>query len=348
MSRWQWLSTTGCGSGSGAGGRSRSRRAPSSARPRPAPRRLLRHARQLIHTASGTPCNVVWNLPTRTARDSPGYAVDGVVDLALGDAGGLATSAMASLRGVPAASRSATAARQSSGSGPTVRTRWRPGDDEGHLAADAVGGPGDEVGERAAAYLLVGLGQLAADRGRAVGAERLGHRGQGGLGAVRGLEEHHGALLVGQVGEPAGALARLARQEALEAEPVDRQPRHRERGQHRRRTGYGDHVDAGLERRGDQPVAGVGDARHAGVGHQQHPLAGQQRLDQGRRAGRLVALEVGDHPAADGHAEVAGEPRQPPGVLGGDHVGRRELVGQPRRRVVDPSDRGRSEHQHAT
>ena len=28
MSRWQWLSTTGCGSGSGAGGRSRSRRLP--------------------------------------------------------------------------------------------------------------------------------------------------------------------------------------------------------------------------------------------------------------------------------------------------------------------------------
>ena len=72
------------------------------------------------------------------------------------------------------------------------------------------------------------------------------------------------------------------------------------------------------------------------------------RLDQGRGARRLVALEVGDHPTPDAHAQVAREPRQPPGVLGGDDVGRGELVGQPRRRVVDASDRGRSEHQHAT
>ena len=41
------------------------------------------------------------------------------------------------------------------------------------------------------------------------------------------------------------------------------------------------------------------------------------------------------------------EPLEPPGVLGGDHVGAGQLLGQPRRRVGDPSDRGGGEHQEA-
>ena len=65
-------------------------------------------------------------------------------------------------------------------------------------------------------------------------------------------------------------------------------------------------VDVVLDRRRDQPVAGVGDARHPGVGDQQHPLAGQQRLEQDGGPRGLVALEVGHDPAADGDAEVGG------------------------------------------
>ena len=50
---------------------------------------------------------------------------------------------------------------------------------------------------------------------------------------------------------------------------------------------------------------------------------GQQRLEQDRRPRGLVALEVGDDPAADRDAQVGGEPLEPAGVLGGDHVGAR-------------------------
>ena len=102
-----------------------------------------------------------------------------------------------------------------------------------------------------------------------------------------------------------------------------------------------------LHRRGHQPVAGVGDARHAGVGGEHHALPGEQRLDQGGRARRLVALEVGDDPAGDGDPQLGGQPPEPAGVLGRDDVGPGELLGQPRRRVRHPADRGRREDEHA-
>ena len=106
-------------------------------------------------------------------------------------------------------------------------------------------------------------------------------------------------------------------------------------------------ADAALDRGRDQPVAGVGHRRHPGVGHQHHPLAGLERLDQQRRAAGLVALEVGHHPAGERDPELGGQPPEPAGVLGGDHVGAGQLVGQPRRGVGDPADRGGREHQHA-
>ena len=61
----------------------------------------------------------------------------------------------------------------------------------------------------------------------------------------------------------------------------------------------------------------------------------------------LVALEVGHHAAAHHHAEVGGQPLEPPGVLGGDHVGARELLRQPRRGVRDAADRGRGQDEDA-
>ena len=64
------------------------------------------------------------------------------------------------------------------------------------------------------------------------------------------------------------------------------------------------------------------------------------------RAGGLVALEVGHHPTADGDAEITHQPLEAAGVLGRDHVGRGELLGEPRRRVGDPADRGRREDEH--
>ena len=107
-----------------------------------------------------------------------------------------------------------------------------PGDHDRDLAADPVVGPGGELGEPAAAYLLMGLGELAAHGAGPVGTERLGHRRERGRGAVRCLEEHHRPLLGGERGQPAGPLPRLARQEPLEAEPVDGQPGDGEGGEH--------------------------------------------------------------------------------------------------------------------
>ena len=71
MSRWQWLSTTGCGSGSGAGGRSRSRL--RRRRVVPAAGRLVRHAPRGNRSAG-----VFWVFSCLVHR---------VVHLTLGDAG---------------------------------------------------------------------------------------------------------------------------------------------------------------------------------------------------------------------------------------------------------------------
>ena len=91
-----------------------------------------------------------------------------------------------------------------------------------------------------------------------------------------------------------------------------------------------------------------------GVLRRGHGLAGRprsqtraQRLDQLGRAGGLVALEVRHHPAADLDAEVAAQPPQPPGVLGGDHVRGLEQGGEPRRRVADVPDGRAREDQPA-
>ena len=64
-----------------------------------------------------------------------------------------------------------------------------------------------------------------------------------------------------------------------------------------------------------------------------------------RRA--LVRLVVGDDLPADANPEVGGEPAQPPGVLGGDYVGRFERLAQPRGRVSGVADRRPAQQQGA-
>jgi hypothetical protein len=68
---------------------------------------------------------------------------------------------------------------------------------------------------------------------------------------------------------------------------------------------------------------------------------------QGRGAGGLVAREVGHHPTGGRHAEVGAQPLEAAGVLRGDHVGAGQLLGEPRRGVADPADRGGGEHEQA-
>ena len=131
-----------------------------------------------------------------------------------------------------------------------------------------------QLGQRAAPDLLVRLGQLPAHRGAPVGAEHLGHRRERVVDPVRRLEVDQRAPVAGDLPQPAEPLARLARQEALEAEAVHRQPGQRP-ARSAPRTGPGTAVTrmSALDGRGHQPVAGVGDRRHPRVGHQQHPRA---------------------------------------------------------------------------
>ena len=149
----------------------------------------------------------------------------------LGTPASAATAAMASLRRSPASSRTCTLRTSSAASRSAASVRGAL-DDDGDLAAHPVGRPGGQLAQRAAPDLLVRLGQLPADRGPALGAEDLGHRGEGVVEPVRGLEVDEGAALAGDLAQPGQPLARLARQEALEAEPVDGQPGQRERGEH--------------------------------------------------------------------------------------------------------------------
>ena len=253
MSRWQWLSTTGCGSGSGGG------RAVA--------------ARRRRGSRAGRCTRPAWVAPRRTRPAWAGRRAR-------------ATSRIASLRVAPACSSSATSAASDAGSDGTSTASTCPSTTIVTSPRTPSAAQAASVGQPGPSYLLVGLGQLPAHGAATVRAERLGHRGQRRRGAVRRLEEHHRALLVAQRGQPPAALARLAGQEALEAEPVDRQPGHGQRGEHRGRAGDGGDRDAALDRGGHQPVAGVGHRRHPGVGDQQHPLAGLERLDERRGAGR--------------------------------------------------------------
>ncbi len=224
---------------------------------------------------------------------------------------------------------------------------WRGGsrDDHRHLPPDTAGGPLGELRQAATPHLLVRLGQLSADSSRPVGAEGGRHRGKHLRRPVRRLEHNQRSRLSRELGQPPIPGSRPARQEALEAEPVDRQARHGQRCGHRRRPRDDGDRHPGLDCRGDQSVAGVGDAGHTGVGHQQHTLAGDERLDQLDGAPLLVALEVGHQPPGHGDPQVGGQPAQPPGVLGCDHVRGDQLVDQARRRVGGPADRRTRDHE---
>lgn len=104
------------------------------------------------------------------------------------------------------------------GRGPGAPAPRRPGrrarprallDDDRDLPAYALGGPGGQCAEAVAPDLLVGLGQLTADGGAAVGAEDLGHRLQGGGEPVRRLEVDEGAALPGHLAQPPQPLPAL-------------------------------------------------------------------------------------------------------------------------------------------
>src|SRR5207245_4634976 len=96
-----------------------------------------------------------------------------------------------------------------------------------------AGRPLARVGERAAQYLLVPLGELARD-GRLAVAERGLGRGEEVREPARRLEEEERARLARERRETGRARARPRRQEALEDEPLGGKARHRGDGGQRR------------------------------------------------------------------------------------------------------------------
>ena len=199
--------------------------------------------------------------------------------------------------------------------------------------------------QRAAPGLLPGLGEFPADRGAALVAERRAGVGEEVGQPVRSLEEHHRARFPGQLGQPPSPLTGLAWQESLEAEPVRGQPGQGQRDQHRGRAGDDADGNAGGDRGRHQAVARVGDRRHPRVADHDHRPPGQQVHQQRLGAGRLVAVEVGEHPGRALDAEPGQQGAQPPGVLGGDDVGLGQRPAQRRGRVVEVADRGSGQHQ---
>src|SRR6185437_15416115 len=147
--------------------------------------------------------------------------------------------------------------------------------------------------------------------------------------------------------EPPAALAGLSRREAFEAEPVGRQAGHRQGGGHCRWTRQDGHVNPGRDRGDDQAVARVADARHSGVGDQQHVPATDQVVDQPGHALGLDVVVVRDQPGGDRHVERGGQPAQPAGVLGRDHLGGPQRRDQRRRGILRPADRRGRQNQPA-
>jgi hypothetical protein len=193
----------------------------------------------------------------------------------------------------------------------------------------------------------VGLGELAAHHRPPVLAVRGGELGQRDGHPAAGLEVDLGAGVGGKLGEAAGPLALAPGREALEAEPVGRQPGDGKRGRHRGRPGQRRDPQAGLGRGGHQPVARVADGRGARVGDEQDVLARLQILEQARRAPRLDRVVVGDHPRLELDVQAGREPADPAGILGRDQSGLGEFGRQPDGRVFGPADGRRRQRQHA-
>ena len=172
-------------------------------------------------------------------------------------------------------------------------------DHQDDLALDVAAEAPRQLAERAARDLLVHLRQLAADGGGAVGGER-GQRRQRLADPARGLEGDDG---LGRAQHPLH-LAGAARQEALEAPAVGRQPGGDQRHRHHRGAGQDGDLEVAFDAAADQLVAGVGDRRHAGVGDEGDDVAALDPLRQLGRPRRFVALVVGDQPRRRADAEL--------------------------------------------
>ena len=207
---------------------------------------------------------------------------------------------MAALRGVPEASSDATSAPQLRDGRRALGRGRRPGDDERDLAAGRIlDRPGGELAQPAAADLLVRLGQLPAERGRPVRAERGGQVGQGVVDPVRRLEEDQRARLGG---EPANTARRSP---VLRGGKPSKQ--NRSEGRPDRARAVVTALGPGAEVTGTPAASAARTSRNPGSETLGMPPsvitrdggAAGERGDQFRGTPLLVALEVGHDPAAD-------------------------------------------------
>ncbi len=256
---------------------------------------------------------------------------------------------MASLRVIPRSSRSATAARSAdssvemAGAGSAPRHHQRdlaPHARAAHAASSA------SPPRRTSSWVLVSSRHTAPGRSSpnasAIAASV-------GLGAVGRLEEHHRALLRGQ-----SSASRRARSPALRGRNPSKQnrstgsPDTASAVSTARRPGHGGHGHARLDRGRHQPVARVGDRSAC---PRRSPAAPARRRAAPRASTASAAARCPRSRRRPGRcsvdAEVGGQPPQPPGVLGGDDVGLRQLGREPWRGVADPADRRGGEHQDA-
>src|SRR5439155_13567468 len=110
------------------------------------------------------------------------------------------------------------------------------------------------------------------------------------------------------------------------------------------RTRQNRHGHTGFERGGDEPSAGVGDARQACVGHERYALTGLKTWQHLRGSRGLVVLVVGAQSRAD--PVPFEQPPRVPRVLAEDEVGLGELAQHPQRDVLEVADRGRANRKH--
>ena len=150
----------------------------------------------------------------------------------------------------------------------------------------------------AAQNLLVQLGELAADRGFALGAKPGGEIGKRGGKARPGLEQNERRRNAREFGDAGAARGFFRRQKAGEQKLIGRQTRDGQCRKQRRRAGQrGDRV-AGVLRGAHQLVSGIGDKRRAGIGDERDRRAFGKPPQQERPRLCRVVLVIGRQAAS--------------------------------------------------
>ncbi len=196
------------------------------------------------------------------------------------------------------------------------------------------------VGERreiAAAHLLVQLGEFAADRSLAR-SQAGGEVVERGCEARPGLEQHQRHRQAAEFGDAGAPLPFFPRQEAFEEKAVGRQPRDRERGEHRGCSGHRRNAVARSLCFAHQLEARIGHQGRAGVRNQRDGGARGEASDQLRAGFGRVMIVVGYERRGDPIVieKLAGHPR----VLAGNQVGRCQHFERPHGDVTQIADRG--------